>query len=365
MEQPEDTGRFALGTASLMEKFALLLLFSLLLAGVYLVLKPFLLGLVFGAILAVAAWPLRRWLVGHGLSGTVAAGLMLAALLVFVLAPMAVAAPGLAIEVKDLAESGMRWLAADPQLPAWLTGLPLVGGKIASTWTGILNQTPESKAMLASYAEPARQFLTDAAMSLASSMLDIGVALVIATTFWSRGDKVALVLRDSLSRLGGPQLAALTDVAASATRGVFYGIVGTAVIQGFLMAVGLLIAGVPGAAPLGFVTLLFAISQFGGALINLVWGGAAWWLFSTSGTGPAFWFVVVWGLMVTFSDNLLKPLLIGSSLRLPIMLVILGVFGGFLSFGFLGLFIGPTLLAVAFDLLTAWRRRRRQPDVIQ
>jgi predicted PurR-regulated permease PerM len=72
----------------------------------------------------------------------------------------------------------------------------------------------------------------------------------------------------------------------------------------------------------------------------------------------AFWFVVLWGLLVTFSDNLLKPLLIGSSIKLPLMLVILGVFGGFLSFGFLGLFIGPTLLAVAFELLAAWRRGR-------
>lgn len=358
MEQPEDRSRFSLGTASLMEKFALLLLFSLLLGGVYLILKPFMLGLVFGAILAVAAWPLRRWLVVRGLSGTLAAGVMLTALLVFVLAPMAVAAPGLAIEVKNLAETGMHWLAAEPQLPAFVTGLPMIGPMIETTWTGILNQTPESKALLASYAQPARQFLTDAAMGLAGSMLDIGVALVVATTFWSRGDRVALVLRDSLLRLGGPQLAALTDVAAGATRGVFYGIVGTAVIQGILMGIGLLIAGVPGAAPLGFVTLLFALSQFGGALINLVWGGAAWWLYSTSGTGPAFWFVVAWGLMVTFSDNLLKPLLIGSSIRLPIMLVILGVFGGFLSFGFLGLFIGPTLLAVAFDLLSAWRGRQ-------
>ena len=119
-----------------------------------------------------------------------------------------------------------------------------------------------------------------------------------------------------------------------------------------------MIAGVPGAAPLGFVTLLFAISQFGGVLINLVWGGAAWWLYARSGLDLAFWFVVAWGVMVTFIDNLLKPLLIGSSIRLPLMLGILGVFGGFLSFGFLGLFIGPTLLAVAFELLGAWRARK-------
>ena len=342
-----------------MEKFALLLLFSLLLAGVYLVLKPFLIGLVFGAILAVAAWPLRMWLVNKGLSGTYAAALMLTALLVFVLAPMAIAAPGLAVGVKDLVTKGAQWIASSPQLPAWVTDLPMVGSKIAESWNGILAQTPESYAMLMSYVQPARQFLTDAAFGLVASFIDISVALIVATTFWSSGDKLALVLRDSLIRLGGPHLGDLTDVAAKTTRGVFYGIVGTAVIQGFLMAVGLLLAGVPGAAPLGFVTLIFAISQFGGVLINLVWGGAAWWIYSNAGMGLAFWFVVLWGLMVTFIDNLLRPLLIGSSLKLPLMLIILGVFGGFVSFGFLGLFIGPTLLAVAFDLLAAWRGTRR------
>ena len=358
MQQPDDKQPAMFGTASLMEKFALLLLFSLLLAGVYLVLKPFMLGLAFAAILAVAAWPVRSWLVARGLSGNTAAGIMLSALLVFVLVPILVLAPDLAVEVKSLTGQGMTWIESTPQLPGWVTGLPLVGGKIASTWSGLLAQTPESKAMLMSYAEPVRQFLTSAAFGLATSILDISLALTVATTFWSRGDRVAVVLRDSLGRLGGPQLAALTDVAAGATRGVFYGIVGTAAVQGLLMTVGLLIAGVPGAAPLGFVTLIFAISQFGGALINIVWGGAAWWLYAQSGMDAAFWFVVLWGLMVTFSDNLLKPLLIGSSIKLPLMLVILGVFGGFLSFGFLGLFIGPTLLAVAFELLAAWRRRK-------
>lgn len=364
MDQPENMRPVTIGTASLLEKFALLVLFSLLLGGVYLVLKPFMLGLVFGAIVAVAAWPLRSWLVGKGLSGPVAAGLMLMILLVFFLAPMVVAAPGLAVGVKQLAEQGMQWIASAPQLPEWITGLPLVGPSIGATWKGLLAQTPESKAMLMSYVQPARQFLTDAALGLVASMLDIAVALIVATTVWSRGDKIAVVLRDGLTRLGGPQLAALTDVAASATRGVFYGIVGTAAIQGLLMAIGLFLAGVPGPAPLGFVTLIFALSQFGGALINLVWGGAAWWLYANGGMAISFWFVVAWGLMVTFSDNLLKPLLIGSSLKLPLMLIILGVFGGFLSFGFLGLFIGPTLLAVAFELLAAWRRRKAE-GVIQ
>ena len=353
-----DTNETRLGAGRntpMIEKFAVLLMFCLLLAGVYLVLKPLMLGLVFGVILAVAAWPLRRWLVRRGLSGGVAAGLMLVVLLIFVIVPLVMMAPGLAVEVKRVAERGMDWLTLSPQLPDWITGLPMVGSKIAATWNGLLTETPESKAMLMSFVQPLREFLTTAAFGLANSVIDISVAVIVATTCWSSGDRVVAIVRDSLSRLGGPQLSELMDVAARATRGVFYGIVGTAAIQGLLMTVGLLVAGVPGSAALGFVTLIFALSQFGGVLINLVWGGAAWWLYSNAGMGVAFWFVVAWGVMVTFSDNVLKPLLIGSSLPLPMSLVMLGVFGGFMSFGFLGLFIGPTLLAVAFELLAAWR----------
>lgn len=359
---PQRENQTASGNAPLAEKFAVLLLFSLLLAGVYLVLKPFGLGLVFGCILAIAAWPVRGALLRMGLSGTAAAVLMLLALLLFVLVPVVIAAPGLALEVKTLAERGNSWIASSPALPDWISGLPLVGDSIAAKWDGIIHQTPAAKAMIASYAQPVRQFVTDAAVGLASSVAQIAVALVVATSFWASGGGVVNVLRYSLERLGGAKLAAMTDVAGGAVRGVFYGIVGTAAIQGALMTIGLLIAGVPGAAPLGFVTLILAISQFGGVLINLVWGGAAWWIYSTAGTGAMFWFVIVWGLFVTFIDNLLKPWLIGSSMTLPIMLVILGVFGGFISFGFLGLFIGPTLLAVAHELFSAWRGQQEAPQ---
>ena len=358
MEQVElkvqDGGR----NSSLTEKFALLALFSLLVLGVYFILKPFITGIVFGGILAIAAWPVRAWLVRRGLSGPWAAALMLLALLLFVLVPTVLTAPGLALEVKSLAERLTALLASAPQLPAWITGLPWVGPKIAEGWDGLIHQTPEARAVMASYAEPVRKFLTDAAVGLASSVMHLGIALIVATTFWSSGGQTVNVLQDSLQQLGGDRLAQMTTVAGNAVRGVFYGIVGTAAIQGALMTLGLLLAGVPAAAPLGFVTLILAISQFGGVLINLVWGGAAWWIYSTSGTGLAFWFVVVWGLFVTFMDNFLKPALIGARMTLPIMLVILGVFGGFISFGFLGLFIGPTLLAVTYDLLAAWRSQQ-------
>jgi predicted PurR-regulated permease PerM len=155
-------------------------------------------------------------------------------------------------------------------------------------------------------------------------------------------------------RLGGPIAERALDVAAGAIRGVAYGVVGTAAIQALLLAVGLAIAGVPGAAMLGFVALLLAISQIGSPLLVIIWGGAAWWLFAQDHQAWAA-FMIVWGVFVSTVDNFIKPWLIGFGIEMPMSLTILGVFGGFLTFGFLGLFIGPTLIAIMFTLLQTWR----------
>ena len=130
--------------------------------------------------------------------------------------------------------------------------------------------------------------------------------------------------------------------------------VGTAAIQAVLLAIGLAVAGVPGAGMLGFVALLLAISQIGGPLLILIWGGAAWWLFAQD---QQIWGVVMigWGLFIGMIDNFIKPWLIGFGIEMPMSLTILGVFGGFIAFGFLGLFIGPTLIAITFTLIQAWR----------
>ena len=180
------------------------------------------------------------------------------------------------------------------------------------------------------------------------------LSLAIATMFWANGDALVLILHDALRRLGGPLAEQALDVAAGAIRGVAYGVIGPALIQAVLLGAGLALAGVPGAGMLAFVGLLLAISQIGGPLLIIIWGGAAWWLFR--GDHQAWGaFMIIWGVFVSTIDNFIKPFLIGFGIHMPISLTILGVFGGFIVFGFLGLFIGPTLIAVMFTLLTAWR----------
>jgi len=193
-----------------------------------------------------------------------------------------------------------------------------------------------------------------AARALADSMVQVLLSLIVATMFWTNGDGLVAVLHDALRRLGGPIAEQALDVAAGAIRGVAYGVIGTAAIQAVVLAIGLALAGVPGAGTLGFVALLLAISQIGGPLLILIWGGAAWWLFAQD---QQVWgvFMIAWGVLVSMIDNFIKPWLIGFGVEMPMSLTILGVFGGFIAFGFLGLFIGPTLIAIVFTLFQAWR----------
>jgi predicted PurR-regulated permease PerM len=342
------------GTTQLLERAFLLLLFAVLLLGILAVLRPFITAILFGAILAIAAWPLRDFLLRHGLKRGLAATLLLLLALAVVALPLLAMAPGLGERLAQGSGRLRDYFASAPQIPSWLAGLPVVGDRLAGMWDKMLLAKGNFWTMLEPYSDALREALVDAAGALGQSVLQIILSLVVATFFWVSGDTLAATLRDILRRLGGETVGAALDVAGGAVRSVAYGVVGTAVIQAVIMAIGLAAAGVPGAVLLGFVTLLLALSQIGAPLIILVWAGAAVWLFGQEQQGWGI-FMIFWGLVVTVIDNFIKPLLIGAGVEMPLSLTILGVFGGFVAFGFLGLFIGPTLIAIGFTLLEAWR----------
>jgi len=342
------------GITQLLERAVLLLLFAGLIIGVLAVLRPFATAILFGTILAIAAWPLRDFLLRRGLKRGLDATLLLLLALAVVVLPLMVVAPGLAERLTQGTGRLQDYFASAPQVPSWLAGLPIVGERLARVWGQAMLAQGGIRAVLEPYSDALRQALVGAASALAQSVLQIILSLVVATFLWVSGDALAATLRDILQRLGGETAAAALDVAAGAVRSVAYGVVGTAAIQAVIMAIGLAVAGVPGAVLLGFVTLLLALSQIGAPLIIVVWGGAVYWLFGQDQEGWGV-FMILWGLVVTVIDNFIKPLLIGVGVAMPLSLTILGVFGGFVAFGFLGLFIGPTLIAIAFTLLEAWR----------
>ena len=349
----EGGARASTGTTQLLEHAVLLLLFAGLLVGILAVLRPFFTAILFGAILAMAAWPLRDFLLRRGLKRGLAATLLLVLALALVVLPLMAMAPGLGERLTHGADRLRDYFAGAPQIPPSLAGLPFVGEGLASLWGKVLLAKGNVRTVLEPYSADLRQMFVGAAGALGQSILQIILSLVVAALFWVSGDALAARLHGFLRQLCGETAAATLDVAAGAVRSVAYGVVGTAVIQAVIMAIGLAVVGVPGAVLLGFVTLLLALSQIGAPLIIVVWGGAAFWLF---GQDQQAWgiFMIFWGLVVTIIDNFIKPFLIGVGVAMPLSLTILGVFGGFVAFGFLGLFIGPTFVAVGFTLLEAW-----------
>jgi predicted PurR-regulated permease PerM len=158
-------------------------------------------------------------------------------------------------------------------------------------------------------------------------------------------------LTSIVGRIAGDRGTHLLGVAGKTVRGVVYGILGTALAQAVAAGIGFLIAGVPGCALLALLTFFSSVVPVVGTAI--VWIPAALWLFHQGSTGWAI-FMLIWGFGVSNIDNVVKPWLISQGSDMPFILIFFGVLGGALTFGFIGVFLGPTLLAVGFRLINEW-----------
>jgi predicted PurR-regulated permease PerM len=161
---------------------------------------------------------------------------------------------------------------------------------------------------------------------------------------------VAERLNAAVERIGGERGLHLLELAGNTVRGVVYGILGTALVQALMAGIGFLIAGVPGSGVLALLTFFLSVVPFGPALI---WLPAALWLFNQGSVGWGI-FMLLWGVGVSSIDNVVKPWIISQGSAMPFLLIFFGGLGGALAFGFIGVFIGPTLLAVGYRLVAEW-----------
>ena len=157
-------------------------------------------------------------------------------------------------------------------------------------------------------------------------------------------------------RIGGERGLNILKITGDTIRGVMYGILGTAIIQGVMAAIGFYIAGVPGPVFLGLITFFLSPIPIGPPLI---WVPASIWLFAHGQTAWGI-FMLVWGFLAISSiDNVVRPYLISKGNRMPFIIIFFGVIGGVISFGFIGLFLGPSLLAITYTLVNQWAAERK------
>ena len=337
-------------------------LLAVLLAGCLVVLRPFVSALLWAVVLSFSIWPIyRRLLRLLGNRRTLAALVMTLGMVLTVLLPFLIVGLTLADNVKELTQAVRHWIADGPPAPpTWLAKVPMLGQPATEYWHDLATDTAKLWAEAQRFIEPVSSWLLKAGLALGAGVIELALSIFIAFFLFRDGVAVGQRLTATVERIGGERGGHLLTIASKTVRGVVYGILGTALAQAVMAGIGFVIAGVPGAALLALLTFFVSVVPVVGT--GLVWLPAAIWLFHQGSTGWGI-FMLIWGLGVGNLDNIIKPWLISQGSEMPFILIFFGVLGGAIAFGLIGVFLGPTLLAVGFRLVEEWSSvTRPQPS---
>lgn len=308
--------------------------------------------LAWGALIAVALYPLcRRLASAIGNRPKTAAALIVLILLILVIIPLSYlpgsfdqAADAISAMTKDWTELTL------PPAPSWIADFPLLGSTVGEKWDAAAHASRNVLVSLKPYLGPAFQWLAALGASLGLAIVQMLLSIILAGVFLASQGSAASTFRTIGRRLGGATGESLVDVAVRTIRSVVQGVMGTALIQGILSGISFAIAGVPLAVPLGVLSFGTAMLQIG---TWLVWIPAAVWLSYQGETGWAI-FITVSGIVINILDNVIKPLLIGRGAGSPVWIIFIGVIGGVLTMGIIGIFIGPLVMAIGYSIVRSW-----------
>jgi predicted PurR-regulated permease PerM len=340
--------------ASYVEKALGLVLLLVLAVGCMYILMPFLKAIFLAVTLCVSTWSLfRKAEKGLGRRPAAAALLMTAATAGLLVLPLLALGSNLADDVARLTAAIRSAIEQGLPPPIWLGRVPLVGTEAERVWLQMSQQGVGLGPTLGPYTEWLREWALRQGATLLSGTLQVALAIVLAFFLYRDGVYVERRLEWAMSRVGGWRARHVVQAAGGTIKSVVNGVLGTALVQGILLGFSFWLAGVPGAVVVGALGVILTLLPMG---LLVLWLPAALWLMSQGNTGWAV-FVMGWnGLLVSSLDNVLRPYLISRGIRMPMVLIVLGVLGGLLAFGIIGVFLGPVLLAVAHTLFQDWGR---------
>ena len=324
---------------------------ALLLIGAYVVVEPFLVPILWAAILAYATWPLYRRLGGHLPGRPVVASLvMTTGLIVLLFGPVILISLTLTSEMAAVTQTLREFSARDhSDLLRLLVQIPLIGAATAERLQNLIHDPEALRQALLGLAQQSSGLLREIAGNAARNLVKFGIALITVFFLYLHGDGIVAQARRATDHLGGTRLWGYMAPVTQAVNAVLYGLILTALAQGLLAGLAYAVVGLPMPALLGAATALLALVPFGAPLI---WAPAGGFLV-LQGEWVAGMGVLLWGLrVVSWIDNLIRPMVISAGTRIPFLLVFFGVIGGAMAFGLIGLFLGPIILSV---LLTVWR----------
>ncbi|MEF0942955.1 AI-2E family transporter [Rhizobium sp. BR 362] len=317
------------------------------------IVAPFILIIAWAAILAVALFPLfellRRLL---GRRGITAAALLVIACLTIVIAPLAAILVSFADGTRALLTGLKEGTIALPSAPESVKAWPYVGERVFEIWNyAIANFT----AMLKQFQEPIRgaaSVILEKTAALGSGVLSFIASVLLCGFFLVAKQQMTSAVNVVVARIAGSRGTDFVRLASMTVRNVSRGVIGIALLQTLLCGIILVLFDVPARGALTFTIFIVCIIQIGPGIVLLplvIW---AWftWEFTN-----ALLFTML-AVPVAILDNILKPILISRGLSTPMPLILLGVIGGALAHGLVGLFLGPVVLGVFYDLFVAWTK---------
>jgi len=325
-------------------------LLILLAAFCFQILRPFFLPIVWGIIIAIAVHPAYLKIKSLcGEHGTIAAVLVTLLFLAAIILPTILLAGTLVDGIHTLAADIKDGTLSIPSPPARIEGWPVIGPPLADLWnlastnlTAVMKRfAPQIKTIIPG--------VLSISAGIALTFLELVLSILIGGIVLANSQRAERTSRSLANRLFGNDGQEFHDLVASTIRRVTTGILGVAFLQSVFAAIGFLVVGLPGAGLWGVIFLVAAVLQFGAIVLI----PAVIYIFAVATTTKAVLFLI-WCVIVGLMDNVLKPILLGRGLDIPMAVVFLGSIGGFLFMGLIGLFIGAVVLSVGYKLLLAW-----------
>ena len=317
------------------------------------VLRPFLAATVWATMIVVATWPLLKSLEARfGQRRGPAVAVMTVAMLLLLVLPLWLAIDTISEHSEQLTAMAHQLASSGLLLPPdWLATVPLIGPKLVELWMQLATGGAAGIfAKVTPYAADTGKWVLAQVGGLGGMLIQFLLVVTIAAILYSGGETGARMALRFGRRVAGSHGESAVILASQAIRGVALGVGVTALVQTVLGGIGLAVAGVPLASLLSALMLMLCIAQIGPSLVLFP---AVAWMYWTGDTGWAT-FLLIWSLIVSTLDNFLRPALIKKGADLPLLLIFAGVLGGMLSFGLIGIFVGPVVLAVSYTLLEAW-----------
>jgi predicted PurR-regulated permease PerM len=322
--------------------------------------RPFLPIVVWAVLLAAALYPVYAWLARIlGGRDRLAAAMITFIALATVLGPISMLAASLADSVRWIADGVLAGTLRVPPPPVGIADWPVIGGQAQEIWGLASSSLDDALKQYGPALLPSSGTVLAAVATIGGDLLKFVVSVLIMGFLFRPGPRFAAGAKAFASRLIAPRGAHFVDLAGATIRNVSRGIVGVALLQTLIAGIILEGFGIPGAGLLAFVILILCIIQVGPAPVLvpvIVWA----WISTDGGTALLLTLLLAPVMVI---DNVLKPILMARGLTTPLLVILIGVLGGTISYGLVGLFLGPIVLSVFYELVVAWGRLDRSDAV--